>query len=216
MAKMGKLIIFDGPDGAGKTTQMKSAENFLKDKGFKVLVTKEPGSPHIPANVELRRIALHNEQISAFERELVFMGDAAIHWVYMNKWLLEYDYVICDRGMYSHIVYQNASLAHGLLSSRQYKMVSKMIPECVIKPDHAIIFDVDFNVALKRIKDRGGEDVIEKLGEGFMKTVNEEYKKIKPGHKISIIDANTSPDAVSMSLKVELGKLIRRKPKSRL
>lgn len=216
MAKQGRLIAFDGPDGAGKTTQLKAAENFLKDLGYKVLVTKEPGSPHIPGNIELRKIALTNEEIGPFERELVFMADASIHAIYLKKWLNQYDFILCDRGIYSHIVYQNATLKEGKISTAAYKVVSKLIPDCVIKPDHTIIFDVEFATALLRMKNRGTADVIEKMGESFLRHVNEEYKAIKPGRKLTKIDANGTEDEVAYQLKLQLNRIVRNKSRSRV
>ena len=39
----GRFISIEGPDGAGKTTQIKKIRYYLEDKGFEVLVTREPG-----------------------------------------------------------------------------------------------------------------------------------------------------------------------------
>ena len=43
----GKFITFEGPDGAGKTTQVRKISDYLKKSGFKVLVTREPGGTEL-------------------------------------------------------------------------------------------------------------------------------------------------------------------------
>jgi len=39
----GKFVTIEGPDGAGKTTQVRKICEYLKSKGYKVMVTREPG-----------------------------------------------------------------------------------------------------------------------------------------------------------------------------
>ena len=41
--KKGLFITFEGIDGCGKTTQLNLLADYLKDKGFEILITKEPG-----------------------------------------------------------------------------------------------------------------------------------------------------------------------------
>ena len=211
MELKGKLIIFDGPDGAGKTTQLERAAMYLKDRGFSVLTTKEPGSPNISVCKEFRKLALHDESLSSYERELVFMADAAVHMRHLKEWLQQYDFVLCDRGLYSHLVYQTATLKIGKMTQSEYNTVSKLVDTFVASPDYAFIFSVNFDVAMERMKSRGSADVIEKLGPDFLKVVNEEYHKIKTGHKVIFVDANGTPDQVTNELKRALQRVIRRR-----
>ena len=214
MELRGKLIVLDGADGAGKSTQITRAASFLSDRGYSVLVTKEPGSSHIPVCTEFRKLALHTEGLTSYERELIFMADAAVHARHLSQWLQSYDYVICDRGWWSHVVYQTATHKIGKMTKSEYETVSKLVPTFVVSPDYSIIFDVNFEVATKRMVNRGGQDLIEKLGPEFLKTVNIEYKAIKPGHRVLFINANQTPDEVTNDLKKVLNKIVRRKKRS--
>lgn len=54
----GLLITFEGPDGAGKTTQVYLVDEYLREKGYNTLVTREPGGTSI--SEEIRNILLNS------------------------------------------------------------------------------------------------------------------------------------------------------------
>lgn len=56
--RKGKYICFEGSEGVGKTTQVNRLVDYLVSKGFKVLLTKEPGMTHSPLTLELRKLIL--------------------------------------------------------------------------------------------------------------------------------------------------------------
>ena len=49
---MARLLIFEGIDGSGKSTQIEMLSNFLKSKKQTVFVTREPGEPNLEKNAE--------------------------------------------------------------------------------------------------------------------------------------------------------------------
>lgn len=209
----GVLIILEGPDGAGKSTQMERAELFLKSQGREVLVTREPGSPHLKTNQTLRQIVKTDTDLNAVERELLFMADAARHKRFLEDEMRKNPnlVVLCDRGYYSHLIYQIATFRKGLLSEVDLKRVSKIIEYAVIQPDYSLIFNVDFAIAKQRMESReGGKDVIESMGEDFLQYVNEEYSKVKKGHRTFLVDANKDIDSVSFDVKRLLMKALLR------
>lgn len=110
--KKARYIVFEGGEGLGKTTQTEKLVNYLKDKGYKVLQTKEPGTSHLPITLKLREIMLSNEfdsQITSTARELISQIIRNIHLeklVYPA--LNEYDFIIQDRGILSGLSYGSA------------------------------------------------------------------------------------------------------------
>lgn len=58
---MTKYICFEGSEGVGKTTQVSKIVAHLKQLGFKVLETKEPGTIHSPLTMELRKLMLDSK-----------------------------------------------------------------------------------------------------------------------------------------------------------
>jgi dTMP kinase len=104
-----KYIVLEGTEGSGKTTHCKKLAEYLRAKGFKVLESKEPGSPHVPLTMELRSIMLdakYEPQITPLARELVSQATRSIH---IDKVIIpalqECDYIIQDRGILSSFAY---------------------------------------------------------------------------------------------------------------
>lgn len=107
-----KYICFEGTEGSGKSTHTAKLVKYLQDKGFKVLQTKEPGTPLAPLTMELRGIMLdakHEPQMTVAAREFISQAIRSIH---IEKVILpaleEYDFIIQDRGILSGIAYGHA------------------------------------------------------------------------------------------------------------
>ena len=104
-----KYICFEGTEGSFKTTNAIKLAKYLEDKGFKVLLTKEPGTLHAPLTMELRGIMLdvkHESQMTVSAREFISQAIRSIH---IDKVIIpalqEYDYIIQDRGILSGLSY---------------------------------------------------------------------------------------------------------------
>lgn len=108
----GRYICFEGIDGTGKTTQCKKLYDYLIEKGYKVLLTKEPGTTHLPITMKLREIMLSNEfdsELTVKSREYI---SQAIRNIHIEKLILpsleKYDFIIQDRGILSGLAYGEA------------------------------------------------------------------------------------------------------------
>lgn len=142
----GKLVVFEGLDGSGQTTQAKLLEVFLKKNGFKVILTKEP-TLESEAGFQIRRILDKKEKASAQELQRLFSQDRAEH--LENKIipaLKEGKIVISDRYFFS-------SFAFGSLGTDLEWLIK--INQEFIFPDMTIILKVSPEVCLERIKKRG-------------------------------------------------------------
>lgn len=106
--KRGKFITFEGSDGAGKTTQMRLAGEYLKKLGFPVVLTREPGGT--PLAEKLRRLLKDNdpEEEIAPLTELLLIEAARIQHVnsVIRPALERGDWVLCDRFADSTTAYQ--------------------------------------------------------------------------------------------------------------
>ena len=109
---MARYICIEGTDGIGKTTQAKLLYDDLKNRGFKVLLTKEPGTAHAPMTLKLRNLMLNKEfdnEITDLARELISQAIRSIH---LENVIMpahdKYDFIIQDRGLLSGVAYGTA------------------------------------------------------------------------------------------------------------
>lgn len=104
---IGKLIVIDGVDNTGKSTQIEALTNYLRNKKKKVINTKEPGAGIIGS--QIREILLNSkEKLPAKTQLLLFEADRNYHYETFLKPYLDKGYIIiCDRFYLSTLVYQH-------------------------------------------------------------------------------------------------------------
>lgn len=190
----GLLIILEGPDGSGKTTQINLLEKYLKEKGHEVLKTREPGGTAI--SEKIREIILDNkntEMCGMCEALLYAASRAQITSQVLKPALDQGKMVICDRFVYSSIVYQG--VGRGLGQER-----IKYINEAAIdglEPDLTIMLTIPYEEGLKRKYKQRELDRLENSGTDFHKKVFEGYLEISRKYdKIKVVDANRDMEEI--------------------
>lgn len=116
----GKLIVLDGADNLGKSFQIEALSNYLKEKKFKVINTKEPGAGIIGS--QIRKILLDSkEKLPAKTQLLLFEADRNYHCETILRPYLEQGYIVlCDRFTLSTLVYQHK--LNGLSENEVYDL----------------------------------------------------------------------------------------------
>jgi len=192
----GLFIAIEGPDGAGKTTQIKLLEKYLEDNGYKIIITREPGGTKI--SEDIRDIILDNENIkmSSETEALLYAASRAQH---VHEKIIpaikEGKVVICDRFVHSSLVYQGLGRGLGI---EKVKNINEFAIKG-IKPDITLFFDIDPEKALKRKKANDQADRLENEDISFHKKVYEGYLKLKELYpdEIKVIDASGSIEEIS-------------------
>jgi dTMP kinase len=103
----GRLIVFEGVEGCGKTSQMQLCQEWLQNLGISVVVTREPGGT--PLGLDLRRLLLDAENKTIFNTTelLLYAADRSQHVEQELKPNLEKgNIILCDRYTDSTIAYQ--------------------------------------------------------------------------------------------------------------
>ena len=182
------FITFEGPDGSGKSTQIKLFKEHLENKGFDVLLTREPGGTNI--GNKIREIILDKENIemSPITEMFLYAASRAQHVEEVIKPALEENkVVICDRFLDSSIVYQG--YARGL--GNQVEEVNKFAVTNTL-PDYTILLMPGETEANNRVSDRGEKDRLELEKDDFRKKVYEGYKIIAENNpeRIILIEGN--------------------------
>ena len=150
----GKFIVFEGIDGAGKTTQVNILAERLRAEGKKVVITAEPTG--LEGGKRLREALSGKIKKSECEMAVMFVADRIEHNIHKTEGisaLVESGaYVICDRYYYSTLAYQG--------QSTDYEWVKKMNLSCpeIRRPDLCIYLDLTPEQSLERIS-RGRESV---------------------------------------------------------
>jgi dTMP kinase len=173
-------IVIEGTEGCGKTTQTALLTKSLTEMGYKVLQTKEPGSPLSPITMALRGIMLdqqYDTQLTKTSRELISQAIRSIH---LEKVVLpaleEYDFVIQDRGILSGLAYGEAcgNDIHNLYSLT--KLIAGEIDDIYNIYDHVIYLKGDvtkgLNIAKSSKQEFAAGDAIEAKGLDFMQEVS--------------------------------------------
>lgn len=175
------FITFEGADGCGKTTQIKLIDEYLRSKGYKTLLTREPGSKGL--GEKIREILLNYEgEVSSRCESFLFLADRAQHVDCIIKPALqEGTIVLCDRHTDSTVAYQGYGRG---LDIEEIKKLNA-IATGGLKPDLTIVFDVDIETSQSRIgknKDRmesAGIEFFKKVREGFLEIAKEEPERVK-------------------------------------
>ena len=149
----GKFITFEGGEGAGKSTQIKLLSEYLYQKGYDNITTKEPGGTEV--GLEIRKLLVCGDQnkLDAVAESMLYFADRHMHLV-QKIWpaLEEGKFVLSDRFADSTMAYQyygyNKRVSKEMLESLYQMAVGNF------KPDLTIILDMDPKIGLKRSFDK--------------------------------------------------------------
>ena len=207
--KKGLFITTEGTDGSGKTTQIKLLEGYLKDKGFEVVVTREPGGTSI--GEKIRSIILDPDDTEmSYITEMMLYASARAQLVgeLIKPSLARGMVVICDRFIDSSYVYQ------GFGRNIDLEVIEKVNSIALdgIMPDVTLFFDIDPGIALARRIKSTGADRIEQEKMDFHRKVYEGYKKLvtKYPDRIKAVESNRSIEEIFLDVKNIIDKILER------
>lgn len=203
----GLFITFEGADGSGKTTQLNNIKSFLEQKGFDVVITREPGALEI--GQKIRNILLHHDGIVADRCEMfLFLADRAQHVeTFIKPAIQDGKIVLCDRHTDSTIAYQGYGRGQNITLLKELNEIAVNS----IKPDLTLVFDVSTEVAQERV---GSEkDRMESAGIEFHKKVRNGYLELQKQEpdRIKLINANNPIEEVFEDTKKIVDKLLQEK-----
>lgn len=188
----GLFITFEGADGCGKTTQLNKIADFLKEEGYNIIVTREPGS--LEVGKKIREIVLHHNGVVSDNCEMfLYLADRSQHVdTFIKPAIAEGKIVLCDRHTDSTLAYQ------GYGRGRDIELTDKLNKIAVsgLEPDLTLLFDVDTEVAQQRVGNE--KDRLEAEGAEFHKKVRNGYLELakKYPNRIKVVNANNSIEEV--------------------
>ncbi|RNF38314.1 dTMP kinase [Planococcus salinus] len=146
---MSYLISLEGGEGSGKSTVLRHLENALKEKGFSVVCTREPGGIEIAEQIRTVILDRNNVKMDARTEALLYAAARRQHLVEKVIPALEAGtIVLCDRYIDSSLAYQG--YARGLGMEEVFSINKFAIDEYM--PDMTLYFDVNPEIGLARIE----------------------------------------------------------------
>ncbi len=197
----GLFITFEGIEGCGKSTQAKMLYNYLTTKGYKTVLSMEPGGTDI--GQKIREILVNPEYkgiLHPITEALLYQADRNQHLKEKIIPHLEKGYiVISDRYQHSSLAYQ--CFGRGL-DIDKIEWVFKNLVNGLI-PDIVFLIDIDEETSLKRVKNRAKSENIE-LSRFEIEHINF-HKKVRQGFlslakenkNFVVIDGNQSIEAIN-------------------
>ena len=189
--------MLDGPDGSGKSTQFRRLSDHLRGAGIPVVETREPGGTAVGEQVRAILLDPQNTDMTVRCEMLLYMASRAqLVGQRIAPALARGDLVLADRFISSTLAYQGTA---GGLSKAEILAVGA-VAVGGIRPDLTILFDVDEEVAARRLNPI--LDRMEQKGAAFHRRVREGYleqARSDPARHL-VIDARPDPDVVWASL----------------
>lgn len=196
----GKFLTFEGPEGAGKSTQVSLLADRLRKQNIPVLCTREPGGTQI--GEEIRRLLLDTKYSGMADDTELFLYMAARAQLFHEKIrpaLEAGSYVICDRYIDSNIAYQGCGRKLGM---ERVKRLNESISG-QIYPDITFFLDVSPEEGLLRKAIQGQKkDRIEEQDLIFHRRVYEGFQKLLQDNpeRIVRLDALQSPEKLHQQI----------------
>lgn len=205
---------FEGPDGAGKTTIISMVESFLRDKGWDVVATREPGGIEIAEKI--RDIILNpaHKVMDGRTEALLYAAARRQHLVEkVIPALKDGKIVLCDRFIDSSLAYQGFARGLGIdevLSINQFAIEGYF-------PTLTLYFDIDPKIGLERIYGNEKREInrldLESLS--FHENVRKGYLQLveRFPERIVLLDASRSvADVFADTISILMGKLEKNTP----
>ena len=192
MIQRGKFIVFEGIDGAGKSSYLSTAQEVLSKAGHDPIMTREPGGTAL--GEKLRELLLHDAMAPETECLLMFAARQQHISEVIEPALAQGRWVLCDRFTDATYAYQGAGRGFGQVKIEQ--MESWV--QGKFRPDFTLVFDLNPTEAARRRSAARSADRFELLDEAFFSRVRNAYldaARRKP-HQYAVINTEQSVESV--------------------
>lgn len=204
----GKLITFEGIEGAGKSTLIEYLKNYWHFLGDKLLFTREPGGTKIAESVrQILLVPVAEESLCERAELLLIFASRAQHLAQVIRpALAQGKWVICDRFVDASYAYQH--FGRGICADVLVWLEQFVVHD--LQPDYTFLLDLDPALGLERSKKRsGGHDRFEQENLEFFARVRAGYltRVQQFPDRFKIIDATQPLELVQQQLSALLAQI---------
>jgi dTMP kinase len=202
--KRGTFVVFEGGDGAGKSTQVRLLTEWLRERGLATVVTREPGATALGGRV--RALLLDpTSNVSPRSEALLYAADRADHVARVICPALERgDVVVSDRYIDSTLAYQGAGRD---LPVDDLARISRWATDGLV-PDLTVLLDVPPETGLRRSGDE--PDRLEAESPEFHERVRNGFRQLaeRDSTRYLIVDAMLPVEVIAEQVRVRVAKLL--------
>lgn len=199
----GSFVVFEGGDGAGKSTQLDLLRAWLADREVEVVLTREPGGT--PLGAQIRELLLHGDAVAPRAEALLFAADRAQHVETVVRPALERGAIVLqDRYLDSSVAYQGAGRE---LDPQEVRQLSVWATH-ELRPDLTVLLDVEPEVGRER---RGSsDDRLEQEAQDFHARVREHFLALAQAeaHRYLVVDAALPPEEIASIVREAVAPLV--------
>lgn len=191
----GKFIVFEGPDGSGKTTVLKKVKEQLEKDGYKIFVFREPGGCEISEKIRNIILDIDNYMMDPRAEALLYAASRAQLVAEKIRPLLESGaIVLSDRFVLSSLLYQGVGRSLGI---EEVKSINEFATGG-LKADITLFLNIDYKTALVRKRKNFVSDRLENENDDFHEKTFNAYLALAKKYKDDIvsIDANRTLEEV--------------------
>jgi dTMP kinase len=202
----GKFIVFEGVEGAGKTTQIQQTATWLQNccsLEQEIVITREPGGTKLGQRIRQLLLEDTDDLLDRRTELLLYGADRAQHVEAVIRPQLDRgNIVLCDRFTDSTIAYQGYGRGFELAEIDRVNQLATG----GLQSDLTLWLDLDVSIGLERVSVRGKPDRMEQATLDFHQRVRQGYQelaKIYP-ERIVRIDADRSESSIQLSIQTIL------------
>ena len=212
-------MTFEGIEGSGKTTQCQRLAHLLRDEGYQVIVTREPGGTSFGEKIRtllLRNISQnlpHDQLTPACEAALVFASRAHHVTHKMVPALSQGLIVLCDRFSDSTLAYQGYGRG---LDLKKLRIFNDLVTDR-LTPDHTYLLDIPVKQGLARRRKTRSQNRLDQESHSFHGRVRRGFLALAKlnSQRITVLDGRKSPEAIAAEVAATAHSIIRLKRRSR-
>lgn len=204
------FITLEGPEGSGKTSQLPGLAEYLRQQGFELITTREPGGTLIGDQIRKVLFDLENKGMNPRSEILLFQASRAqlVDEVILSA-LKDGKVVLCDRYADSTLAYQG--YGHGV----DMKTLREIVGFATggLKPDLTIFLDISVEEGLNRRNKDGDWNRLDDYDKAFHQRVYSGYQQLisEEPERWVVVNAAQPPERVAAELqKVVMGRLIQK------
>ena len=207
----GLFITLEGLDGAGKTTQLHKAAELLRQQGYEVVESREPGGTELAEQV--RALVLDSAlPLNNTTQTLLYLAARSEHVDKLLRPALEAGkIVLCDRFSDSTLAYQGLAAGKTLEELQELRQLNAFATEGLV-PDLTLVLDGDPKLLLKRRDARGVTDRYEEQGLELQYKLRSAFTALAEAEpeRMRIINAEGSTDQVNAAIMAGINDFLER------